>query len=145
MKLMRLLSSLARIQAVDLDFGAARACSGVCVASHCSHQVQLPIQSGPLPSGLHIAPKLHRHRAHPSFAQVFCQSGRSVMTGATKDTVQRDACNDDASVHLSAQPLTLTSKFLLRHDAGSTPPDTVVVVLNWQLPACTPRLLSAGG
>lgn len=55
------------------------------------------------------------------------------------DAAQRDLCNGAA-----AETPTLTSDFLLRHDAANAPQDTVVVVLNWELPHCTPRLLSSG-
>lgn len=44
---------------------------------------------------------------------------------------------------LAAAGPTLTSEFLLRHDAANAQRDTVVVVLNWDLPMCTPRLMSA--
>ena len=67
------------------------------------------------------------------------------MAKAMSDVAQRDLCNGGASDPSHARPPTLDSDFLLRHDPGSAPQDTVVVVLNWNLPACTPRLLSAGG
>jgi hypothetical protein len=141
MKRMRLLSSLARQQAVD-RFCEAPGCSSSLIALHRIIQGARPVvvQSGQLSARQHSAQPLCRH--HSLFAQRGWQPGRGTMAEATHDVAQRDLCNGGASDSSDAEPL--DSDFLLRHDAGSAPQDTVVVVLNWKLPACTPRLLSAG-
>jgi hypothetical protein len=145
MKRMRLLSSLARHSAVDRVPCVAQACSSLQTAPNHIHQGARPIaiSSGQLPAFWQSAQRTRRCQSH--LPRPFWQPASSTMADATHDLAQRDMCNGGASDSSHASPPTLDSDFLLRHNAGSAPQDTVVVVLNWNLPACTPRLLSAGG
>ena len=144
MKRMRLLSSLATRSAVDRGFCVAPGCSSLSTASDHIHQGARPIglQSEQLPARQHSAQRTRRRQSR--LAHLVRQLGTRTMADATNDLAQRDSCNGGASDPSHAPPM-LDSDFLLRHDAGSAPQETVVVVLNWNLPACTPRLLSAGG
>lgn len=93
---------------------------------------------------------LHANRT-PALSAAFPSCARPTRFAAGKLPLRpaAAACGQMAHSSLSNGQLaaagpTLTSEFLLRHDAANARRDTVVVVLNWDLPMCTPRLMSAG-
>ena len=145
MKRMRLLSSLARHSVVDQVSCVAPGCSSLPTAPNHIHQGARPVavDSWQLPAYQHSAQRAYRRHLQP--ARLGWQPASSTMAKAVNDVAQGNLCNGGTSGPSHARPPTLDSDFLLRHDAGSAAQDTVVVVLNWKLPACTHRLLSAGG